>query len=140
MCTGFLEIGLLGATALSTVGSLQGQQQQSQQQQQQLQRESQIAQIQAAFEKDRIRQQAKKLAGAQRVAAVKSGVTESGSITEVMKASAEDAELAALQAQYGADLSSESRRIEAEATQQASQIQSQATLLSGLATGLGVFK
>lgn len=134
MCTG-LEIALVGSLGLQTLGSLQSakaQREAGEVQAQLLQRESQIAQTQAAFKKRSIEKEARSLAGRQRASIAKSGVTESGSVADVMQQSAEEAELAALSAQYGADLSESARGFEAEAAIRGAKAASRSTLLSGL--------
>jgi len=115
MCTG-AEFALIGG-GLNVAGgitSVFGQKSAAEAQMQSLARESELGQLQAIFKKDSIAKQARKTLGAQKVAAAKSGVQASGSVMEVMRASAEEAELAALNAQYGADLASQAREIEAQ--------------------------
>lgn len=144
MCTG---LGLaVGATALGTIQQLQGQSearegqlQINEAQRQRLGREAQLNQTQAAFKKAAIRKQAERLEGAQRAAIGKSGVEASGSVMEVMRHSAEEAELAILTAQFGADLSSEARQEEAQAISDNIPDRTAATLLQGVASGAGFF-
>jgi hypothetical protein len=131
MCTG-LEALAFGTTALGTVQQLRGQEQVAEAQQKQLVREAQLTQTQAASKKAAIRKDAERLAGAQRVAIGKSGVQASGSVMDVMKQSAEDAELAILTAQYGADLASEARQEEAQAVTENLANRRTSTLLQGV--------
>lgn len=145
MCTG-LEIAAVATTAFGTMQQLQGQAeakegqlQLNEAQRQRLGREAQLGQTQAAFKKAAIRKQADRLEGAQRTAIAKSGVEFSGSAMEVMRDSAEEAELAILTAQYGADLASEARQEEAQAISDNIPDRTTSTLLQGVGNGLGFF-
>ena len=68
-----------------------------------LRAEAEMAHLQAAYSKKNIRDQADSLKSRQRVAVAKSGVTESGSASEVMRESAADAEFAYLSAAFEAE-------------------------------------
>lgn len=143
MCTG-LEAAMFGSIAGGTLMTLEGQKQAAEAQADQLRREAELGNIQAAFKRDQIQKDAKRLAGAQSAAVGKSGVTASGSVMEVMRQSAEDAEFAALAAQYGADLATQARQAEQAAVESQAQTAQATTITSavGQATqaGMGVAK
>lgn len=127
MCTGF-ELALLGGVGLSAAGQLSGAAAQSQA----LAREAELGQREAQFEEARLREGAEELRGRQRVAAAKSGVAPSGSILEVMRKSAEEAELEALNIQFGGEAKSQARLFEAEQIRRAAPIKAAGTLLTGV--------
>lgn len=129
MCTG-LELALIGGTAASAASSFQGAKTQSKL----LGREAALGKASAAFEESQLRKRGVSLAGSQRVATAKSGATQSGSILDVMRQTAEDVELEALNIQFGAEASSQSRLFEAKQIRRAAPIQAATTLLSGFGT------
>lgn len=134
MCTG-LELALIGGAATSAVSQFQGASTQSKL----LEREAALGKASAAFEESQLRKRGVSLAGSQRVAAAKSGVTQTGSILDVMRQTAEDVELEALNIQFGAEASSQARLFEAKQIKRAAPIQAASTLLSGFGT-LGPLK
>lgn len=129
MCTG-LELALVGGTGLNIASQFQGASTQSKL----LKREAALGKASAEFETAQLRKRGVSLAGSQRVAAAKSGVTQSGSILDVMRQTAEDVELEALNIQFGADASSQSRLFEAKQIRRAAPIQAASTLLTGFGT------
>jgi len=127
MCTG-LELALLGGVGLSAVGQVGAARTQSKV----LEREAELGRREAQFEEARLREGAEELRGRQRVAAAKSGVAPSGSVLEVMRKSAEEAELEALNIQFGAEAGAQARLFEAKAIKRAAPIQAAGTLLTGV--------
>ncbi len=128
MCTGLEILGLVGS-GISAAGQLKSGKEQSQA----LQRDAQIRQQSAGFEADRLREDQDRLAGRQRALAGKSGATSSGSILDTMRASAESAELDALNIQFGAKAGVQSDLFAAKQAKQAGKIGAASTLLSGAA-------
>lgn len=126
MCTG-LEIALLAGTGLQAASQIQAGRTQSKL----LEREAEIGRRSAAFEESRLREEAESLRGRQRTAAAKSGVTQTGSILEVMRDSAEEAELEALNIRFGSEAGAQSRLFEARQVSKAAPIQAAGTLLTG---------
>ncbi len=133
MCTG-MEVLALAGTGLSAVGQIQSANAQSAT----LEREAQLAQQEATFEKERLAEEQERTEGLQRVAAAKSGAGASGSILETMQGSAEQAELEALNIQFGADAGSQARLFEAKQVKNAGFVGAGSTLLTGASKG-GLF-
>lgn len=126
MCTG-LELALLGGVGLSAAGQVGAARTQSKV----LEREAELGMREAQFEEARLREGAEALRGRQRVAAAKAGVAPSGSVLEVMRKSAEEAELEALNIQFGAEAGAQARLFEAKQIRRAAPIQAAGTLLTG---------
>jgi uncharacterized protein HemX len=126
MCTG-LEIALIAGTAVSGIGQIQASQAQSET----LKRQAELGRRSAVFEEARLREESERVLGRQKTAAAKSGVTRSGSVFEVMRESAEQAELEALNIQFGAGAGSQARLFEAEQARTAGALQATGTFLSG---------
>ena len=78
-----------------------------------LRRQAEITQRAGEFELDRFGEETEALRSRQRVAGAKSGVRATGSILDVQRQSAEDAELEALNIQFGAGAGVQSRLFEA---------------------------
>lgn len=127
MCTG-LELALLAGTAATTVGGISSARTQSKV----LEREAELGRREAQFEEARLREGAEALRGRQRVAAAKAGVAPSGSVLEVMRKSAEEAELEALNIQFGAEAGAQARLFEAKQIRRAAPTQAAGTLLTGV--------
>jgi hypothetical protein len=133
MCTG-AELLMLGGAGLSAVGQIQSANSQAAA----LEYDAKLQQQEADFEKARLAEEQEELAGRQRVAAAKSGSTSGGSIFDVMQGSAEQAELEALNIQFGATAGAQSKLFEAKQTKTAGKIGAGTTLLSG-ANKAGLF-
>jgi hypothetical protein len=131
MCTG-LEIALLAGTGLQAASQVQAGRTQSKL----LEREAEIGRRSAGFEESRLRDEAERIEGRQRTAVAKAGIRPTGSVLEVMRQSAEEAELEALNIQFGAEAGTQSRLFEAEQVKKAGQVQAAGTLL----TGAGAFR
>ena len=126
MCTG-LELALLAGTATTAVSGFSAARTQSKT----LEREAELGRREAQFEEARLREGAEALRGRQRVAAAKSGVTQAGSVLEVMRKSAEETELEALNIQFGAEAGAQARLFEAKQIRRAAPIKAAGTLLTG---------
>ncbi|MEE9351521.1 MAG: hypothetical protein V3U78_04620 [Thiotrichaceae bacterium] len=122
MCTG-IELGF----ALSALGSIGGANTQAEIKE----RNAELIQSSATFEEQKLRKQSAILRGRQQVAASKSGVAQSGSILEVMKQSAIDAELEALNIQFGAEAGIQAREFEADQLRKGGLIKGATSLLTG---------
>lgn len=125
MCTGAEIAGIVGA-AVSTAGAVQSSKAQSAA----IERQAQIEQQRAKFEKERAAEEAQRLEGRQRALIGKSGATTTGSVLETMRGSAEQAELDALNIQFGADAGTQSRLFEAGQVRKAGNIGAASTLLT----------
>lgn len=120
-------IALLVGTGLQAGGQISGARAQSKT----LEREAELGKREAQFEEARLREGAEALRGRQRVAAAKAGVAPSGSVLEVMRKSAEEAELEALNIQFGAEAGAQARLFEAKQIRRAAPIRAAGTLLTG---------
>lgn len=127
MCTGF-EIALLGGIGLTASSQIQSGRTQSKL----LEREAELGRRSADFEESRLREEAERVKGRQRTAIAKSGVTQTGSVLDVMRASAEEAELEALNIRFGAEAGAQSRLFEARQIGSAAPVQAAGTLLTGV--------
>lgn len=114
----------VGLTALGQVGAAESQSKA-------LEREAELTARSAEFETQRLREQGETLRGRQRVAAAKAGVAASGSVLEVMRKSAEEEELEALNIQFGGQAGSQARLFEAKQISRAAPIRATGTLLTG---------
>lgn len=128
MCTG-AELLLIGS-GVSAVGQIAGTQAQSEA----LQRNAELERIKGASEKASLMESAERLRGQQRVAAAKSGVSQGGSVFEVMRQSAEDVEREAINIEFGAEAGSQSKLFEAKQVKKAGLVGAGGTLLSGVGT------
>jgi hypothetical protein len=133
MCTG-AELLAIGGTAFSAVGQIQSANAESAA----LERDAQLERQRGEFEKARLDEQQEQLIGRQRVAAGKSGATSSGSILETMRGSAEQAELDALNIEFGTQAGVQSRLFESSQAKKSGLIGAGGTLLTG-ASKSGVF-
>ncbi len=123
---------LTAGTALTAISGISGARTQSKV----LEREAELGRREAQFEEARLREGAEALRGRQRVAAAKAGVAPSGSVLEVMRKSAEEAELEALNIQFGAGAGAQARLFEARQITRAAPVRATGTLL----TGAGAFR
>jgi hypothetical protein len=126
MCTG-AELALFGGTALQALGGISAAKSQSAA----LERDAELRQREGAFETSRLREQGEALRGRQRVAAAKSGVSRTGSVLEVMRKSAEEEELEAINIQFGAEAGAQSKLFEAKQIKKAAPVKAAGTLLTG---------
>lgn len=117
----------IAGTASSVLGGSSSTDAQSQA----LERDAAIARKEADFEKDRLAEEQRSLLGRQIVAGAKGGSTQSGSILEVMRGSAEQAELEALNVEFGAQAGIQSKLFEASQIKQAGKMEAATTLLTG---------
>lgn len=124
---GATQAALTAGTALTAVSGISEARTQSKV----LEREAELGRRSAEFEEARLREGAEALRGRQRVAAAKSGVAPSGSVLEVMRQSAEEAELEALNIQFGAEAGAQARLFEAQQIKRAAPIRAAGTLLTG---------
>jgi len=124
---GATQAALTAGTALTAVSGISGARTQSKV----LEREAELGRREAQFEEARLREGAEALRGRQRVAAAKAGVAPSGSVLEVMRKSAEEAELEALNIQFGAEAGTQARLFEARQITGAAPVRAAGTLLTG---------
>ncbi len=97
-----------------------------------LRRQADLTKQAGEFELARFGEETEALRSRQRVARAKSGVSESGSILDVQRQSAEDAELEALNIQFGAGAGVQSRLFEAKQVERAGQLKAVTSVLGGL--------
>jgi hypothetical protein len=97
-----------------------------------LERQAALGLKASKFETARLREAEERLVGRQRVAAAKGGVRRTGSVLEVMKESAEQAELEALNIQFGAEAGAAARLFEAKQVGRAGILKATGTFLTGL--------
>ena len=97
-----------------------------------LRRQADLTKKAGEFELARFGEETDALRSRQRVARAKSGVGESGSILDVQRQSAEDAELEALNIQFGAGAGVQSRLFEAKQVERAGQLRAVTSVLGGL--------
>lgn len=97
-----------------------------------LERQAALGLKAAEFETARLREEEERLIGRQRVAAAKSGVRRTGSVLETMQQSAEQAELEALNIQFGAQAGAQARLFEAKQVGRAGALKAAGTFLTGL--------
>jgi hypothetical protein len=100
-----------------------------------LERQAALGLKAAEFETARLREEEERLKGRQRVAAAKSGVRRTGSVLETMQQSAEQAELEALNIQFGAQAGAQARLFEAKQTGIAGGLRAGGTFLTGFGGG-----
>jgi hypothetical protein len=110
-----------GGQIATTIGQKEG-----------LERQAALGLKSAKFETARLREEEERLKGRQRVAAAKSGVRRTGSVLETMKESAEQAELEALNIQFGAQAGAQARLFEARQVGRAGTLKAAGTFLTGL--------
>lgn len=126
MCTG-MELLAIGGTAFSAVGQMQ----QASASAAALERDAELARRQGEFETARLAENQERLEGRQRALAGKSGARSTGSILETMRGSAEQAELEALNVQFGAEAGSQARLFEAQQAKRAGKFGAASSLLTG---------
>lgn len=127
MCEGgFLDI--LG-DVVSVVGGIQSSRAESKA----IRRQAEVTRQAADFELARLGEETEALRSRQRVAFAKSGVTQTGSVLDVQTQTAEDAELEALNIQFGAGAGVQSRLFEARQARTAGVVRAAGTILTGAA-------
>lgn len=98
-----------------------------------IKRQAELTRQAADFELARLGEETEALRSRQRVAAAKSGVAQTGSVLDVQTQTAEDAELEALNIQFGAGAGVQSRLFEAKQVERAGLIGAGSTILTGAA-------
>jgi hypothetical protein len=94
-----------------------------------LRRQAELTRRSAEFELERFGEETEALRSRQRVASAKSGVRETGTVLDVQRQSAEDAELEALNIQFGAEAGVQARLFEAKQAERAGKIGAVTSLL-----------
>jgi len=101
------------------------------QQAKELKRQAELTRRAGEFEVARLRESEERLQARQRVRFAKSGVRRTGSVLEVMRQTAQEAEEEALNIQFGAESGAQARLFEAKQVKRAGQIAGLGTLLTG---------